>query len=140
MTDTLYWFLIFSAALISFILWVLMFSAIRRTATAAEAAARSTSELVGLVHGMREEARKASAPKVEKPAYDRTKIPADRFYKDKNKLVARMQVEGLINSTQADQAKAELVERGGHICDHLLALGYLDEASLRAFLEAEAKG
>jgi hypothetical protein len=77
-------------------------------------------------------------PRVESAAtsedYDSSRIPANRFYANVGNVSSGLQQQGLVTKDQMNRAREEMAKRGGHLCDHLLALGFLDEPALRAFL------
>ncbi len=67
--------------------------------------------------------------------YDQTLIPADRFYKDMGNISTLLQNAGLVTKDDMNRARTEMANRGGHLADHLLALGIIDLATLRASLK-----
>jgi hypothetical protein len=66
--------------------------------------------------------------------YDASLIPAERFYKDMGSISTILQNSGHVSKDDMNRARAETAARGGHLADHLLALGLIDPATLRAAL------
>ncbi len=66
--------------------------------------------------------------------YDSSLIPAERFYKDMGNISTILQNSGHVSKDDMNRARAEMAARGGHLADHLLALGLIDLATLRAAL------
>lgn len=79
-------------------------------------------------------AASATGPRADDTGYDSTKIPAQRFYADVGNISSALQSAGLVTREQMNRAREEFAARGGHLCDHLLALGFVEEDALRAFL------
>ncbi len=67
--------------------------------------------------------------------YDPSLIPSDRFYKDMGNISTILQSGGHITKEQMNTARVEMAARGGHLADHLLALGLIDLPTLRAALK-----
>jgi hypothetical protein len=58
------------------------------------------------------------------------RIPADRWYSGEGQVASRLQGVG-IAPADIDLARRCMAERGGHLLDHVLALGLIDEKELR---------
>ena len=65
--------------------------------------------------------------------YDASLIPSDRFYKDVDQVSSSLKGAGIIDEAGLMIAREQMAARGGHLCDHLLALGLVDGARLREF-------
>lgn len=63
--------------------------------------------------------------------YDPSRIPIDRFYRDVGSVSSALKADGVVTVEQLDMARMEFAKRGGHLCDHLLAFGFVDEDDLR---------
>jgi hypothetical protein len=63
--------------------------------------------------------------------YDKSRIPTRRFYEDVGNVSTGLQQSGLVSKEQMNQARAQMAARGGHLCDHLLVCGFIDEDALR---------
>ena len=74
----------------------------------------------------------------EADAYDAEKIPKNRWYASAGNVSTMMKNAGLVTAKQLDIAREHFAKRGGHLCDHLLALGYISEESLRELLGKKA--
>lgn len=70
-----------------------------------------------------------------RPSYDESLIPPDRFYKDMGNISTILQNAGLVSKEDMNLARSEMAARGGHLADHLLALGLIDLPSLRSALK-----
>lgn len=66
--------------------------------------------------------------------YDATRIPAQRYYQNVGNVSSLMQQAGLVDRAGLDRAREHFARRGGHLLDHVLALGLVDDESLRGFL------
>lgn len=64
--------------------------------------------------------------------YDKSRIPLDRWYQYAGNIGDRLVAAGVITKPQLQQARSEFSTRGGHLCDHLIALGFVDNATLKA--------
>lgn len=67
--------------------------------------------------------------------YDASRIPANRFYKDAGRASSALKEAGLVDEGALTMARNEMAKRGGHLCDHLLALGFVTEDQLRTALK-----
>lgn len=76
-----------------------------------------------------------SAPVATSETYDQSLIPADRFYRDLGNISTILQNAGHVTKEDMNRARAEMAARGGHLADHLLALGLIDLATLRTALK-----
>lgn len=70
----------------------------------------------------------------EGSSYDPSLIPSDRFYQHLGNVSTVLQNAGLLTKEGMNLARKEFASRGGHLCDHLLALGLVDIETLRAAL------
>lgn len=78
------------------------------------------------------EATSSRPTKVADPdGYDASRIPADRWYRNLGNVTTRLKQAGAIDDAALSLARTAMASRGGHICDHLLALGLVDEQRLR---------
>lgn len=76
----------------------------------------------------------ATASSTSSPSdYDPTKIPSERYYKDLGRITSALKEAGLVDERALGRAREEMATRGGHICDHLLAAGAIDDDRLRRF-------
>lgn len=75
----------------------------------------------------------ASVPPPDAGYYVPTRIPADRFYVDTRNVSDALYDAGLVSKAQLATAEGTLEQKGGHVCDHLLALGFVSEPDLRRF-------
>jgi hypothetical protein len=67
--------------------------------------------------------------------YDASLIPAERFYKDVGNISTILQNAGLVSKQQMNQAREQFARRGGHLADHLIAMGFIDADALRAAIK-----
>lgn len=65
--------------------------------------------------------------------YNTALIPADRYYVAVGNVSSALREAGLVTKQQLDAAREEFARRGGHLCDHLLATGAVDNDRLLAF-------
>lgn len=68
------------------------------------------------------------------PGYDPSLIPAKRWYADIGNVSTVLQNAGLVTKADMNAAREEFAKRGGHLCDHLLALGLITDEALRKAL------
>jgi hypothetical protein len=84
----------------------------------------------------REQHDQQSTPPIDddesRSLYDASLIPAERWYQHLGNVSTVLQNAGVVTKEQMNAARAEFAKRGGHLCDHLLALGLVDDATLRA--------
>ncbi len=63
--------------------------------------------------------------------YDAARIPTTRWYANIGNISTILQNAGLVTKDQMNQARQEFANRGGHLADHLLALGLITDEMLR---------
>jgi hypothetical protein len=63
--------------------------------------------------------------------YDPDRIPQVRWYSETGNVSTILRNAGLVTKEQLDLAREHFAKRGGHLCDHLLALGYVTEEELQ---------
>jgi hypothetical protein len=72
-------------------------------------------------------------PAIEGDGYDATKIPTPRYYKDVGNVSTLLREAGLVDKSGLDRARERFARHGGHLVDHVLALGLVDDERMRAF-------
>lgn len=86
--------------------------------------------------------RDVQAPELPTPnlantadGYDASRIPQNRWYANEGNVSTLLQNGGVVTKQQVNEAREEFAKRGGHLCDHLLALGHISEDALHAALK-----
>jgi hypothetical protein len=103
--------------------------------------ARAHASLVSAVEGVRGELREgravATKPPAPRPEYEASRIPAERWYSGLQRVTGPLKEAGLVDEDALNEARAILAVRGGHLCDHLLALGVVTDEQLRGALKSQ---
>ena len=71
----------------------------------------------------------------EGEGYDPSLIPENRWYANEGNVSTILVNAGAITKQQLQAAREEFGRRGGHLCDHLLALGFVSEDELATHLK-----
>lgn len=138
---TIYYFVYFIVGAMSLLLYVMFFYWMFRIVRATELTAQrleSLSQIQASVDNLRRhlvDDHKASVARSAE-GYDESLIPETRFYAHVGNISTRLVKQKLVTAQQIDWARAEFARRGGHLCDHLLAMGALTEDQLREAIES----
>ena len=148
-----------AAAVLSFILYVMFFVWMSRISSASTALAAMLKEEQGMRAAMAsdlsvikrhfeaiDQTAKKAAAEAKRAAtavegeeappdpYDARRIPKDRWYQYAGNVGDRLVNIGLITKQQLNAGRSEFQTRGGHLCDHLIALDFFTDAQLKAAL------